>query len=101
MPGVAVLVSTRIGLLRRHVVTASTHQCFPWAGTTASCQRSTAGEEISGELAAALYLSESTVSHHLSQLRKAGLVISDRRGDERVSSGAPECVAGVVRGVGN
>jgi DNA-binding transcriptional ArsR family regulator len=37
------------------------------------------GEEISGELAAVLDLSESTVSHHLSQLRKAGLVISDRR----------------------
>jgi ArsR family transcriptional regulator, arsenate/arsenite/antimonite-responsive transcriptional repressor len=41
---------------------------------------SSAGEEISGELAAVLDLSESTVSHHLSQLRKAGLVISDRRG---------------------
>ncbi len=27
-----------------------------------------------------LDLSESTVSHHLGQLRKAGLVISDRRG---------------------
>jgi ArsR family transcriptional regulator, arsenate/arsenite/antimonite-responsive transcriptional repressor len=39
-----------------------------------------AGEEISGELAAILDLSESTVSHHLTQLRKAGLVISDRRG---------------------
>jgi ArsR family transcriptional regulator len=41
---------------------------------------STAGEEISGELAAVLGLSESTVSHHLSQLRKAGIVVSDRRG---------------------
>jgi ArsR family transcriptional regulator, arsenate/arsenite/antimonite-responsive transcriptional repressor len=39
-----------------------------------------AGEEISGELAAILDLSESTVSHHLTQLRKAGLVVSDRRG---------------------
>jgi DNA-binding transcriptional ArsR family regulator len=39
-----------------------------------------AGEEISGELAAVLDLSESTVSHHLTQLRKAGLVVSDRRG---------------------
>ncbi len=38
------------------------------------------GEETSGELAGALDLSESTVSHHLGQLRKAGLVISDRRG---------------------
>ena len=41
---------------------------------------SSAGEEISGDLAAALGLSESTVSHHLTQLRKAGLVESDRRG---------------------
>jgi ArsR family transcriptional regulator, arsenate/arsenite/antimonite-responsive transcriptional repressor len=41
---------------------------------------SSAGEEISGELAAVLDLSESTVSHHLNQLRKAGLVVSDRRG---------------------
>lgn len=41
---------------------------------------SSAGEESSGELAAVLELSESTVSHHLAQLRKAGLVISDRRG---------------------
>ncbi|BBX67878.1 transcriptional regulator [Mycolicibacterium psychrotolerans] len=38
------------------------------------------GEENSGELAATLGLTESTVSHHLSQLRKAGLVESDRRG---------------------
>ena len=38
------------------------------------------GEEISGELAAVLGLAESTVSHHLTQLRKAGLVVSDRRG---------------------
>ena len=41
---------------------------------------SSAGEENSGELAAALGLTESTVSHHLTQLRKAGLVESDRRG---------------------
>ncbi|MGY4709210.1 Rv2640c family ArsR-like transcriptional regulator [Mycolicibacterium sp. CBM1] len=38
------------------------------------------GEQNSGELATVLGLSESTVSHHLSQLRKAGLVDSDRRG---------------------
>lgn len=38
------------------------------------------GEETSGDLAAALDLSESTISHHLGQLRKAGLVVSDRRG---------------------
>lgn len=41
---------------------------------------STAGEEISGVLAAVLDLSESTVGHYLTQLRKAGLVTSDRRG---------------------
>ena len=41
---------------------------------------SRAGEANSGELAAALDLTESTVSHHLSQLRRAGLVESDRRG---------------------
>ena len=41
---------------------------------------SSAGEESSGELAAVLELSESTISHHLGQLRKAGLVVSDRRG---------------------
>ncbi|MGA7053100.1 MAG: Rv2640c family ArsR-like transcriptional regulator [Mycobacterium sp.] len=32
------------------------------------------------DLAAAVGLSESTVSHHLSQLRRAGLVESERRG---------------------
>jgi ArsR family transcriptional regulator len=41
---------------------------------------SSAGEENSGELAAILGLTESTISHHLSQLRRAGLVESDRRG---------------------
>jgi ArsR family transcriptional regulator len=41
---------------------------------------SAAGEENSGELAAALRLTESTISHHLSQLRRAGLVESERRG---------------------
>jgi ArsR family transcriptional regulator len=41
---------------------------------------SSAGEENSGELAAVLRLTESTVSHHLTQLRRAGLVESDRRG---------------------
>lgn len=38
------------------------------------------GEIISGGLAETLGLSESTVSHHMNQLRKAGLVESDRRG---------------------
>lgn len=41
---------------------------------------SPAGEENSGELAAAVGLTESTISHHLTQLRKAGLVSSERRG---------------------
>lgn len=39
-----------------------------------------AGQESSGELATVLELSESTVSHHLTQLRKAGIVVSERRG---------------------
>lgn len=38
------------------------------------------GEEISGNLAVVLGLTESTVSHHLTQLRNAGLVLSERRG---------------------
>ena len=41
---------------------------------------SPAGAQNSGELAAELELSESTVSHHLAQLRRAGFVDSDRRG---------------------
>ncbi len=39
-----------------------------------------AGEVCSCDLAAAVGLSESTVSHHLTQLRRAGIVESDRRG---------------------
>ena len=41
---------------------------------------SSAGEQNTGELAAVLGLAEPTVSHHLGQLRNAGLVESDRRG---------------------
>lgn len=41
---------------------------------------SSTNEENSGDLADAVGLSESTVSHHLTQLRKAGLVESERRG---------------------
>ena len=41
---------------------------------------SSGGAENSGDLAAALALTESTVSHHLAQLRKAGIVESERRG---------------------
>lgn len=40
---------------------------------------SAAGRENSRDLAAVLGLTESTVSHHLSQLRNAGLVDSRRR----------------------
>lgn len=38
------------------------------------------GEVCSCDLAAAVALGESTVSHHLAQLRRAGLVESERRG---------------------
>lgn len=41
---------------------------------------SPAGEETGGELSSVLAVTESTVSHHLGQLRKAGLVESERRG---------------------
>jgi len=38
------------------------------------------GEVCNCDLAAAVGLGESTVSHHLAQLRRAGLVESERRG---------------------
>jgi ArsR family transcriptional regulator len=38
------------------------------------------GEECSRDLANAVGLTESTVSHHLTQLRRAGMVESERRG---------------------
>jgi len=41
---------------------------------------SAAGEQNTSELAAGVELTESTVSHHLGQLRNAGLVESQRRG---------------------
>ncbi len=41
---------------------------------------SSAGEECSCDLAAAVGVAESTVSHHLSQLRRTGFVESERRG---------------------
>jgi ArsR family transcriptional regulator, arsenate/arsenite/antimonite-responsive transcriptional repressor len=41
---------------------------------------SEAGEECSSDLAGTVGLTESTVSHHLTQLRRAGLVESERRG---------------------
>jgi DNA-binding transcriptional ArsR family regulator len=41
---------------------------------------SPASEECSRELANAVRISEPTVSHHLTQLRRAGIVESERRG---------------------
>jgi len=41
---------------------------------------STDGDVCSCDLAEAVGLTESTVSHHLSQLRRAGLIESERRG---------------------
>jgi DNA-binding transcriptional ArsR family regulator len=53
---------------------------------------SSAGEQNSGDLAAALGLTESTVSHHLTQLRKAGLVLSERRGMNMFHRAHPEAM---------
>ncbi len=53
---------------------------------------SEAGEENSGDLAAALALTESTVSHHLTQLRNAGLVLSERRGMKVFHRAHPEAM---------
>ena len=58
---------------------------------------SPAGEENSGELAAVLGLTESTVSHHLSQLRRAGLVESDRRGMNVYHRPHRDALAALVR----
>lgn len=49
-------------------------------------------EVVSGDLAAMLNLSESTVSHHLTQLRKAGLATSERRGMNMVHQPVPEAL---------
>jgi len=51
-----------------------------------------AGEQSSGELADILDLSESTVSHHLTQLRTAGLIISERRGMNMFHRVRPEAL---------
>ncbi len=53
---------------------------------------SAAGEENSGDLAATLKLTESTVSHHLTQLRNAGLVLSERRGMNAFHRAHPEAM---------
>ncbi|OBA41684.1 transcriptional regulator [Nocardia sp. 852002-20019_SCH5090214] len=49
--------------------------------------------ENGGDLASAVGLSESTVSHHLSQLRKAGLVDSERAGMNVVHHAKREALA--------
>ncbi|MFI7188101.1 Rv2640c family ArsR-like transcriptional regulator [Nocardia nova] len=49
--------------------------------------------ENGGDLASAVGLSESTVSHHLSQLRKAGLVDSERAGMNVVHHGKRDALA--------
>ncbi|MFC8525771.1 Rv2640c family ArsR-like transcriptional regulator [Nocardia sp. NPDC057227] len=51
------------------------------------------GEHNSGELAAAVGLGESTVSHHLTQLRKAGLIGSERRGMNTVHAARREALS--------
>ncbi len=51
------------------------------------------GEENGGELAAAVGLSESTVSHHLTQLRRAGLIESERRGMNTVHRARREALS--------
>ncbi|KUI24826.1 ArsR family transcriptional regulator [Mycobacterium sp. IS-1742] len=50
------------------------------------------GERNSGDLAEALGLKESTVSHHLTQLRNAGLVVSERRGMNVYHRAHPEAM---------
>jgi len=50
-------------------------------------------EETSGDLAAVLLLSESTISHHLGQLRRAGLVESERRGMNVFHRARPDAVS--------
>ncbi|MGB3356794.1 MAG: Rv2640c family ArsR-like transcriptional regulator [Mycobacterium sp.] len=53
---------------------------------------SSAGAQNSGELAALIGLSESTVSHHIAQLRRAGFIESDRQGMHVYHRPAPEAV---------
>lgn len=50
-------------------------------------------EHNSGDIARALGLSESTISHHLSQLRNAGFVESERRGMNVYHRPSPESLA--------
>ncbi|MBT1191202.1 transcriptional regulator, ArsR family [Rhodococcoides kroppenstedtii] len=52
----------------------------------------TAGAMCTCDLAGALELAESTVSHHLGQLRRAGMVASERRGMNVYYSARPEAL---------
>lgn len=54
---------------------------------------SPAEEENGGDLAAAVAVSESTVSHHLRVLREAGLVTSRRRGMNTFHRGRREALS--------
>ncbi|MQY27369.1 Rv2640c family ArsR-like transcriptional regulator [Nocardia aurantia] len=58
---------------------------------------SPSGAENSGDLAAAVGVSESTVSHHLTQLRKAGLVDSERHGMNMLHRGRRDALAALCR----
>jgi DNA-binding transcriptional ArsR family regulator len=58
-----------------------------------SCLFSSSAGKTSGDLAAVLLLSESTVSHHLGQLRRAGLVESERRGMNVFHRARPDAVS--------
>ncbi|RRQ29200.1 transcriptional regulator [Rhodococcus sp. Eu-32] len=51
-----------------------------------------AGEVCTCDLAPAVELTESTVSHHLGQLKKAGLVTSTRRGMNVYYSAKPDAL---------
>jgi ArsR family transcriptional regulator len=56
------------------------------------------GEACTSDLAALLGLSEATVSHHLGQLKKAGMVQSSRRGMNVFSTAHPDAL-NALRGV--
>lgn len=51
-----------------------------------------AGAVNGGELAEAIGLTESTISHHLTQLRRAGFVTSERRGMHVFHRPAPDAL---------
>ena len=51
-----------------------------------------AGEICTCDLAAAVNLAESTTSHHLGQLKKAGMVAATRRGMNVYYAARPDCL---------